>query len=179
MTFATLLKLRENRPSRRDSAPFNVHHYLGKVNIYHELDSINLCVLARILRSYPSRSLLHSFAALRLSGLSQFGSRSIDMTLTTIVSTVWIGSHRSWQSSYSSGSFPGSWRIEMQTSPVFSWMFGCHIGQINLIFGGRTGNSGGKTRMAGKTPPSYGDFSGPMMSHRHWNGSLFTKLHEK
>lgn len=127
---------------------------------------------------YSGLLFLNVFAASRFSGDSQFGSDSIDMTETKMLSTVWIGSHRSDLSSYSYMSSPGGWRMDMHTSPV-SRMFGWYIGQINFILGGMFGYSAGKSRIAGKIPPSYGVPGGPISVTRHLKMSLLMRPAEK
>ena len=66
-------------------------------------------------------------AASTLAGLWSLGSASMEMTLIRMVSTVCTGSQRSSAFSYPHLSSPGSWRIDMHTSPFFStalwWSF--------------------------------------------------------
>ena len=58
-------------------------------------------------------------AASTLAGDSSFGSLIIEMTDNKIVSTVCMGSHLSSARSYPNLSSPGSWSIDMHTSPSF------------------------------------------------------------
>ena len=58
---------------------------------------------------------------------------------------------------------PGSWRIEMQTSPFFS-MLGCQISLITFIFGGLCGYSFGNIKWHLKKPPSNRVSAGPIIS---------------
>lgn len=43
-------------------------------------------------------------------------------------------------------------RMSKQISPVLKWMFGCHIGVLNVIVGGREGYEGGIRRESSKWP---------------------------
>ena len=63
---------------------------------------------------------LHSLAASTLAGLWSLGSASIEMTEIIIVSTVWMGNHLSQAFSYPHLSSPGSWSMDIHTSPFFS-----------------------------------------------------------
>lgn len=66
-------------------------------------------------------------AASTFAGDSSLGSANMEITEIKIVSTVCTGNHRSDAFSYPNLSSPGSWRIDMHTSPVLST-----VKEINL-----------------------------------------------
>ena len=71
---------------------------------------------------------------------------------------------------------PGSWRIEMQTSPFFS-ILGCQISLITFIFGGLCGYSFGNIKWHLKKPPSNRVSAGPIISiWKHYNKLIKDEL---
>ena len=56
-----------------------------------------------------------------------------------------------------------SFRISRQMDPSVGWIFGWQIFVVKLIIGGLKGKSVGKRMFKKKTPPAYGEPSGPMM----------------
>ena len=115
-----------------------------------------------------SLSFLHSTAASMLAGESSFGSESIEMTETRMDSTPNIGRHRSSADSCAFiWSSPGGCRIEMHTTPL-GYTFGCHMSEMNVIFGGMLGKSFGNSRRARKKPPSYSVSGGPTSMISQW-----------
>lgn len=140
---------------------------------------MDLWAILRTFLLYSCLLVFHSRAAGTFRGLSGFGSVSMERTLTTMDSIVCTGNHLSCCNSYSCGSLPGWWRIEMQTLPDSASMFGCHIGHKNLIVGGEFGKSSGNLTSVGNMPPSKGVPGGPMIVHLQVKMSSLTKPHEK
>lgn len=116
---------------------------------------------------YSFMLFLNCSAASMFAGESRFGSPSIDITETRILSTPKIGRHLSSGLSCSLYlSWPGGWSIDMHTCPS-GYTFGCHISCSKHIFGGLFGKSSGNVKSALKIPPSYSVSGGPSKHTRH------------
>src|SRR3989338_11609340 len=113
-------------------------------------------------------SLRHSTEAVTLAGEEKLGSPSMEMTLSRMESTLWVGRHRSSGSSPLMASTPGGWRIDIHTGPS-----GYTLGRQNLLtkvsVGGLIGKSGGNFICSLNTPPAYGVSAGPSTQISHEN----------